>query len=49
VIGHGDRGHLKGGGLSDQSIDAIGAIEEAVLGVNVEMNELGAGHAILWR
>jgi hypothetical protein len=47
VIGHGDRGHFERRGLPDQSIDAISSVEEAVLGVNVKMNELGAGHAVL--
>jgi hypothetical protein len=49
VVRHGDRGHLEGRGLPDEAVDTIGAIKQAVLGVNVEVNELGAGHAVLKR
>jgi hypothetical protein len=49
VIGHGDRRHLEGRSLPDQAVDPISAVEQAVLGMNVKVNELGAGHAVLNR
>jgi hypothetical protein len=33
--------------LFHESVDAVGPVKEAVLGVNVEMNEFRAWHAVL--
>ena len=39
VVGHGDGGHFEFHGFGDEFVDAHGAIEEGVLGVDVEMDE----------
>src|SRR5580704_12885301 len=39
VIGHRDRGHAGLLGVLDQRTDLVGAVEQAVLGMNVKMNE----------
>ncbi len=40
VLGHGDRGHLQRDRLVQQLVDAAGAVEQRILGVQVEMNEI---------
>ena len=47
VVGHRDRRHLERAGLADEAVDLIRPVEEAVLGVDVKVDELGARHAVL--
>ena len=44
VLGHRQRRHLQPGGLIEQLVDAAGAIEQRVLGVQMKMNESLIGH-----
>jgi hypothetical protein len=45
VVGHGDGRHVFGPGFPDQGIDLVGSVQEAVLGMNMQMNKLvGGGH-----
>jgi len=44
MIGHGYCGHVKGLDLFKKRIELVGAVEETVLRMEVEMNELG-GHS----
>jgi hypothetical protein len=47
VIGDSDRGHAATGRLGDQFLDITGAIEQAVVGVQVQVNETRSTHAAL--
>ena len=46
VIGHGNGGHLVLLYFFEQIVQANGSIEEAVLGVNVEVDEIGMLHRV---
>ena len=39
MVGDGHRGHARGVGVLEQRLDLVGAVEEAVLGMDVEMGE----------
>jgi hypothetical protein len=39
VVGHGNRWHITGLGLGNQVIDTASAVEKAVLGMDVEVDE----------
>ena len=45
MIGEGERGHAELRGLLDQLLEAGGAVEQAVLGVDVQVDEV----AVLFR
>ena len=44
VVGHAEGGHFAVSGFLDEIFDAAGPIEEAVLRVDVQMNEIGRTH-----
>ncbi len=41
MIGEGDRGHVELDRPLDQPVDAAGAVEEAVVGVDVKVDKIG--------
>jgi hypothetical protein len=47
VVGNGDGRHAEVLGLLDKGVNLVGPVEETVLGVNVEMDELGRHAAFL--
>ena len=47
VVGHPQRGHFIVGGFLDEVLDAAGPVEEAVLGVDVQVDEIGVIHNLL--
>jgi hypothetical protein len=44
VVGNGQGRHLQAGGLGHQFVYPAGAVQEAVLGMEVEMDEIGRIH-----
>jgi hypothetical protein len=44
VVGERDRGHLELGGALGERRDPARPVEDRVLGVDVQVDELGAGH-----
>jgi hypothetical protein len=47
VVGDGDGRHAEILGFLDEGVDLVGPVEETVLGVNVEVDELGRHAAFL--
>ena len=45
VVGDGQRLHAHARRLLDQLVDVAGPVEQAVLGVEVEVDELGRAHS----
>ena len=43
VVGHGDGFLAEGGDAVDELVDVAGAVEEGVLGVQMEVGEFGHG------
>jgi hypothetical protein len=41
MVGHGEGPHTEFLGPCDQTVDSAGPVEQAVIGVNVKMNEFG--------
>jgi hypothetical protein len=44
MVGHGDGGHAQLHGALDERLDVAGPVEEAVLGMDVEMDKAGIVH-----
>src|SRR5690348_11939417 len=45
MLGHRQRRHIELRRLIEQFVDAAGAVEQRILGVQMEMNEIGHGSA----
>ena len=49
MIRHGQSRHSESGRLLNQFVDRVGAIQEAVMGMTMQMNEIGMLHGVrMW-